>query len=194
MANSSALAGTFKVTRILQFMSLIVIIGMVSYFIQQMINSNTKPPEVLIATLSIVCIAALYCIVTIILEIDGILPYLISTGIDGLLLIALIVVAVVVGKPLSYLNCYAIDNATTSGSAYSFTAALGNSLDEDGTTINYSVWIGATKTSCLEMKSIWGLSIALCVLFALSAICTVFLWKQSRSGATKAADVEEPAE
>jgi hypothetical protein len=86
---------------------------------------------------------------------------LISTGIDTLFLIALVVVSVVVGKPLSYLNCQVLDeisNATSS--AYDFTSALGNSLNKDGK-VDYTEWIGTSKSTCLEMKSIWGLSIAL---------------------------------
>ncbi len=78
---------------------------------------------------------------------------------DGLLLIAVVVVAVTVGKPLSYLNCQLIGEGN--GNAYIFTAALGNSLDKTGGLLNYNSWIGATKTTCFLMKAIWGLSIAL---------------------------------
>ena len=81
---------------------------------------------------------------------------------DSLLLIAVIVVAVTVGKPLSYLDCQVIGQVSgATSSAYAFTAALGDSLDQDGGGIDYSHWIGGTKSTCLEMKSIWGLSIAL---------------------------------
>jgi hypothetical protein len=93
---------------------------------------------------------------------DDALPFLINSGMDGMLLIAVIVVAVTVGKPLSYLNCQTIGKLSGDvSSAYAFTSALGNSLDKEGGQINYSHWIGATKSICLEMKSIWGLSIAL---------------------------------
>lgn len=112
-------------------------------------------------TLGQVCIAVLYCAITVILYLDNILPFLISTGVDVMFLIALIVVSVIVGKPLSYLNCTALDelsNATSS--AFDFTSALGNSLNKSGV-VKYSQWIGTTKSTCLEMKSIWGLSIAL---------------------------------
>ena len=103
----------------------------------------------------------LYCAITLIVYFDSVLPFLVSTGIDALFLISLIVVSVVVGKPLSYLNCTVlgeISNATSS--AIDFTSALGNSLNKGGV-VNYSQWIGTSKATCLEMKSIWGLSIAL---------------------------------
>lgn len=103
----------------------------------------------------------LYCAITVILYFDNILPFLISTGLDALFLIALIVLSVIVGKPLSYLNCQVLDEiSNASSSAYDFTSALGNSLNKDGN-VDYSQWIGTSKATCLEMKSIWGLSIAL---------------------------------
>lgn len=81
---------------------------------------------------------------------------------DTLFLIALVVVATIVGKPLSYLNCSVIgDLNSSSSSALSFASALGDSLSNEGGKINYSNWIGTSKATCLEMKSIWGLSIAL---------------------------------
>ena len=108
-----------------------------------------------------ICIAVLYCAITVILFLDNILPFLISTILDSLFLIAVIVVAVVVGKPLSYLDCKVIGEMSgASSSAYAFTAALANSLNKDGS-VDYSNWIGTSKSTCMEMKSIWGLSIAL---------------------------------
>ena len=107
------------------------------------------------------CIAVLYCAITYILFLDDILPFLINTGMDGMLLIAVVVVAVTIGKPLSYLNCQVIGSKSASQSAYDFTAALGSNLNKEGGQLDYSNWIGADKTTCFEMKSIWGLSIAL---------------------------------
>lgn len=103
----------------------------------------------------------LYCAITYILYIDNILPFLINTGMDGMLLIALVVVAVVVGKPLSYLNCQVIGSSSVSESTYQLGLELKKSLHNDGSKIPYSNWIGASKVTCYEMKAIWGLSIAL---------------------------------
>ena len=109
-----------------------------------------------------VCIAIIYCAITLILFFDNILPFLINTVVDGLILIALIVITVVVGRPLSYMNCQAIGDLTGAGSdAYSFAVALGSSLNKNGGTIDYGSWSGYTKANCLESKSIWGLCISL---------------------------------
>lgn len=114
----------------------------------------------------------MYCVITFILFLDNTLPFLISTALDGLNLIAVIVVAVVVGKPLSYLKCNAIGKVAEDGSsAYLLATALGKSLAKEGGKLSYTYWIGASKANCLEMKAIWGLSIALWyVLFYFSLV------------------------
>ena len=85
-------------------------------------------------------------------------------GADSLLLIAFIVVAVTVGKPLSYLNCYIIgkaDLATEAASAYAFTMSVAQNLNQVGSKLGMAYWAGATKSNCMQSKTIWGLSIAL---------------------------------
>lgn len=103
----------------------------------------------------------LYCAITYILYVDNILPFLISTGMDSMLLIALVVVAVVVGKPLSYLNCRVIGSSSVSQSTYQLGLELKKSFSKEGSQVQYSNWIGASRVTCYEMKAIWGLSIAL---------------------------------
>lgn len=177
---NGALGGTFKIVRILQVVSLIAIIGMAANFISEMVSNNNAPSDVLVGTLSVVCIwsedsqfdsnadlmiqtciAVLYCVITYILYIDNLLPYLIITGLDSILLIAVVVVAVVVGKPLSYLDCKVIGTSSVAESAYQLSTELKQSLHNNGGMIKYSNWIGATRSTCYQMKAIWGLSIAL---------------------------------
>jgi len=93
---------------------------------------------------------------------------------DGLLLIALIVVAVTIGKPLSYLNCAALSNE--GGNTDAFITSVGENLSK----VNYFVWAGASKSTCFEVKAVWGFSIALCILFAFSSTTTALLWKRQR--------------
>jgi len=181
-----ALGATFTLVRMLQAVSLIGIIGMTANFISEMVAANSTPPSILIGTLSVTCIAVLYCAITFILYLDNILPFLVNLGTDGLVLIAVTVVAVTVGKPLSYMNCQAIGSSTSdSNSAYDFASDVGHSLNQNGGNIDYSSWAGADKTTCLEMKSIWGLSIALCILFAFSMMCSLCLWRRSKAFAPK---------
>lgn len=120
----------------------------------------------------------LYCAITWILYFDSILPFLISCALDSALLIAVIVVAVTVGKPLSYLNCAAL--SMDGGNTNAFVDSMGENLSKTD-----FVWVGASSTTCYEMKSIWGLSIALCILFAFSSIVSVCLWRRQKMGAPK---------
>ncbi|KAB8068224.1 hypothetical protein BDV29DRAFT_184914 [Aspergillus leporis] len=108
------------------------------------------------------CIAAIYCIITTILFLDNILPFLASAIADFLVLIAVIVVAVIIGKPLSYLQCEKIAAVTDKiDSAYAFATKLSSYLSNLAGALQYGSLIGASKGVCLEAKSIWGLSIAL---------------------------------
>ena len=180
------LGATFTVVRAMEAVSLITIIGMTANFIAEMVAANQSPPQVLIGTLSVAVIAFLYIAMTYILYISAFLHFLISAGIDAALLIAVIVVAVTVGKPLSYLECPALPSK---GTTSEFLNAVGANMSK----VNYWVWAGASKTTCYEMKSIWGLSIALCILFAFSSVCSGFMWKMQMDAKKAAAapkDVE----
>ena len=189
-----ALGATFKIVRALQAISLIAIIGMAANFVSDMVSNNNTASDVLVGTLSVVCppspqiwyllptqtqaltdysrsvqtcIAVLYCAITLILYLDSALPYILTTAFDSLILIALIVVAGVVGKPLSYLNCKVIGSNSTAESAAQLSYELSGQLHDmakghmSSGKVVYSNWIGASKAVCYEMKAIWGLSIAL---------------------------------
>ncbi|KAI9742327.1 MAG: hypothetical protein M1818_003860 [Claussenomyces sp. TS43310] len=173
--NLGALGMAFTVMRGMQAVSLIAIIGMTANYISEMVDADTVPPKILIGTLSVTCIAVLYCAITWILYFDSVLPFLVSTASDAALLIAVIVVACLIGKPLSYLNCAKL--STTGGNTNAFVDSVGSNVGA----VNYYVWAGASSTTCYEMKSIWGLSIALCVLFAFSGIVTVCLWRRQKA-------------
>ena len=77
------------------------------------------------------------------------------------MLIALAVVAIVVGKPLSYLNCQVIGSNSVAESAAQLNTQLKSELHNHGGKVVYSNWVGASRVTCYEMKAIWGLSIAL---------------------------------
>lgn len=186
MAKYGALGATFQIARIVQACSLIAIIGLTANFIAEIVSKNATPPSVFIGTITVVrsahshththmphpqtvltepdqtCIAVIYCAISFILFLDDILPFLASAVMDALVLVAVIVVAVVIGKPLSYLECDVIGDLTGDGSsAYAFATSLDNYLDHLGGKVDYKNWIAASRGVCLEAKSIWGLSIAL---------------------------------
>ncbi|PYI27362.1 hypothetical protein BP00DRAFT_429353 [Aspergillus indologenus CBS 114.80] len=162
------LGATFLIARLIQMCSLITIIGLTANFISEIVSNNATPPAIFIGTITVTSIAVIYALITTILYYDNILPFLAAAVLDTLILIAVIVVAVILGKPLSYLQCTKIGSSSSNdSSAYTFATHLSSYLDHLDGKVNYTNWIGATKAVCLEAKSIWGLSIALwCVFFA----------------------------
>lgn len=133
------------------------------------------------------CLAALYCLISIpFFYAQANLGLMVMTAIDFSLLLAFIIVAVVLGKPLSFLNCMIIENkdaAANAQSAATFTQALASNLGKAGSTLGLADWAGSTRVSCLETKAIWGLCISLAILFSCSTIILPTLWmKQRKAG------------
>lgn len=145
-------------------------------FLQQPLRIRTNPPHK-------TSIAALYCLLSI--------PFywgpanvglFVMTAIDSLLLLAFIVVAVTVGKPLSFLNCYLVKNtsATTDAlSAYNLVTSLSSQIRAGGK-LNLLDWAHATRANCFETKTMWGLSIALWYVCS-AAVAGVSLWLTEHS-------------
>lgn len=115
----------------------------------------------------------MYIVITYILYWDQLLPLLIATGADALILIAVIVVACVLGKPVSYLSC---KDLPSKGNTATFINSLFHNVYHSGDSA--FEWVDADEASCYEIKATWGLSIALCVLFLFSAVTSACLWKR----------------
>ncbi|KAJ4199284.1 hypothetical protein NW767_008485 [Fusarium falciforme] len=181
-----ALGHTWTAMRAMEFISFITIIGLTSNFISEMVAADYAAPSALIGTLVVACISTLYIAISYILYWDGMLPLLLATGADLCLLIACIVVACTVGKPVSYLSC---PKFPSDGNTANFVNSLFHNVYHSQS--NTFRWVDADKASCYQIKSIWGLSIALCVLFAFSAITSGCLWKRTK-GASRPApkDIE----
>lgn len=86
------------------------------------------------------------------------------TGVDSLLLLSFIIISVIFGKPLSYLNCMALPNLSTTGNAENiaaFAQSLESNMGKSGSTLGLWAWAGSTRVNCFETKAIWGLCISL---------------------------------
>jgi hypothetical protein len=131
-------------------------------------------------------------VITYILYYDNMLPWLFTAILDGALLIASIVVAALIGKPLSMLNCAALP-AQTSASLTTTSLSSGVRATAITKTLNYFTFVAVDKPTCLEIKAVWGLAISLCVLLAFSSLVCIGLWQRvRREGATTAStkDIE----
>lgn len=181
-----ALGVTFTALRAAQLLSLLTIIGLVANFINEIVSVQRDAPDVLIGTLVVASTASLYIAISYILYYDGLLPLLVAGVCDFMLLIATIVVATTVGKPLSKLTCETLPLAGTS------TIASGSQVfvaSSSGVTyrsvlkkvVDYYTYVAVDQPHCYEIKAVWGLSISLCVLFAFSAVVLIGLWRRTKS-------------
>ncbi|KAL0468310.1 hypothetical protein QR685DRAFT_590835 [Neurospora intermedia] len=173
-----ALGLTFLVMRALQFSALIAVIGLSANFIDEFSTKSLGSPSELLGALVVAVIAVIYVVISYVLYYDAMLPYLLSGMLDGLLLIAFIVVASLLGKPLSHLQCALMPqdpDANNFWTSVPFTIKSQETTHDDGL---YFTFVHMDQPTCFETKAIWGLSIALCVLFAFSSIVCVGLWRR----------------
>jgi hypothetical protein len=63
MSRYGALGATFYISRLFQACSLIAIIGMTAKFISVIVSTNATPPNIVIGTISVVCIIYLYILI-----------------------------------------------------------------------------------------------------------------------------------
>ncbi|KAI5467478.1 hypothetical protein BGZ63DRAFT_28350 [Mariannaea sp. PMI_226] len=180
-----ALGVTFTAMRGMQFVSLITIIGLTANFISEMVSNDYAAPSALIGTLVVASIAVLYIVISYILYWDHMLPLLIAAGADSFILIACIVVACTVGKPVSYLSC---PRFPANGNTANFIHSLFENVYKHKS--NVYQWVDGDKASCYQIKAIWGLSIALCILFSFSAIASLCLWKRTK-GSSQPKTIDE---
>lgn len=193
-----ALGVTFTAMRAMQFASLVAVIGMCANFINEITTMEQNPPSELIGALTVSVTAVIYVVITYILYYDGMLPILMTCIMDGLLLIASIVVAALVGKPLSKLNCAVLPAAAGEAPAATSTTTYYTTVTyhqprqnyELTKTLSYFTFVGVDQHTCYEIKAVWGLSIALCVLFAFSSIVCVCLWRRISGSGSGAKDIE----
>lgn len=128
-----------------------------------------------------------------ILYYDGLLPLLISGIMDASLMIAVVVVAALLGKPLSMLECPSLSASstlTTTTSTYVVTSRGVEYRDVLTKDLSFYTFATIDQPHCYETKAVWGLSIALCVLFAFSAVVSICLWRRVKSSAASFKDVE----
>ncbi|KAF3069717.1 hypothetical protein GL218_07831 [Daldinia childiae] len=181
-----ALGVTFIAFRAMQFASLIAIIGITANFINEIVTLERDVPDVLVGTLAVASIATLYVSISYILYYDELLPLLIASGIDLALLVAAIVVAVTIGKPLSLLKCELLPQPIAQTQTFTVSISARNYASAAAKYNNYLALITTDQPHCYEIKAVWGLSIALCVLFAFSSVICVGLWRRTKATAAAA--------
>ncbi|RYP03966.1 hypothetical protein DL765_010357 [Monosporascus sp. GIB2] len=214
-----ALGVTFTAMRLMQFASLIAVVGLVANFIEEITGSQLAVPKVLVGTITVASVALLYVMVSYILYYDSLLPLLIAVASDFAMLIAFIVVAATSGKNLNLLECSALappPDRSGQSQTVTFTSVSvppassenGNYYGNNGNgnsglysyanrraavlkpTVDYFSFVAQDQPHCYEIKAVWGLSIALCVLFGFSSIVCAGLWRRVKGPAAAPKDIE----
>ncbi|KAI1809780.1 hypothetical protein GGS20DRAFT_580418 [Poronia punctata] len=184
-----ALGVTFTALRAIQFLALVSVVGLTANFVNEFASSEREVPDVLVGTIAVTSIATLYVAVSYILYYDGMLPLLIAGGMDLALLIAMIVVAATIGKPLSTLKCEILPEPVSDAAAWvasSSSSSFNVRRSQMSAAAKYNSYLALITTDqphCYEIKAVWGLGIALSVLFAFTTIVCIGLWSRLRGPA-----------
>ncbi|KAM0695026.1 hypothetical protein Q7P36_005382 [Cladosporium allicinum] len=182
MATSAPLAKTFLISRGLSIIAMISIVGMTAHFVSQLVDSNIDPPREIVGTLTVQPstpsspLPLFYS--------SASTTLLILTALDALLLLAFTIVSVLLGRPISHLNCRAIRSASAASSAESAWAfAMALASGRDGSAVmGLTGWAGSGRAECFQTKAVWGLGVACCVLFATTSVVLPVMWWKGRRG------------
>lgn len=164
LGSQGTIGAAFALSRLFSMVALIGITGLTSHFISTIVQAQLTPPALLVAIISIVCIAAVYSMITFFLFLDNLLPHLITVVGDAILLVMLLVVSIIAGRPLSHINCFSVgvlNSEATGDGALSFAYALGETISEHEGVVQFSGFAAAGRAACFESKSVWGLCSAL---------------------------------
>ncbi|GAB7329436.1 hypothetical protein MBLNU13_g01222t2 [Cladosporium sp. NU13] len=206
MASTTPLGRTFLISRGLSVVAMVSIVGITAHFVSQLVSSNIDPPREIVGTLTVVnshnpsspsqsqqeanvntqtSLAALYTLLSLPLFYSSAsTTLLILTVLDVLLLLAFTIISVLLGRPISHLNCRAIRSASAASSAesaWAFAMALASGK-EGSAVVGLTGWAGSGRAECFQTKAVWGLGVALCILFATSAVVLPVMWYKGRRG------------
>ncbi|OAA62896.1 hypothetical protein SPI_04436 [Niveomyces insectorum RCEF 264] len=179
-----------------QIVALVAVIGMVGNFISADSHAHIAAPGQLVGTLVMACLALLWSLLSFTAYDDSHIPYIATSATDVLFVIPFIVFAAVLGGPLSATTCSALPVLSKSNASAGFLAlavgSSGNDAENNTSTANYILLVGDNQTTCYAIMAVWGLLIALCVLFALSGLATGLLFLGQRRA--RAAALPGPTE
>ena len=206
MASSTPLGRTFLISRGLSIVAIVSIVGMTAHFVSQLVSSNIDPPREIVGTLTVVScnnlsisrktqqgtdssiqtsLAALYTLLSLPLFYSSAsTTLLILTALDLLLLLAFTIISILLSRPISHLNCRVIRSASAASSAesaWAFAMALASG-NEGSTVMGLTGWAGSGRAECFQTKAVWSLGVALCILFATSAVVLPVMWYKGRRG------------
>ncbi|KJR87205.1 uncharacterized protein SPSK_01544 [Sporothrix schenckii 1099-18] len=172
-----------------QIAALAALVGLAGHFVAQDMHAHLAVPGAVTGTIVTASLALLWTLVSATAYDDAHMPYLVTTSLDVLFLIPLVVVGVVLGRPLAGFSCAVLampspDNAND---------LLAISLTPSSPASSYILFVGDNQTTCYEIKAAWGLVLALCVLFAMTSLVTVLQFSGKRRARQAQQNATRPA-
>lgn len=172
---------TFVGSRVLSGIALLAVIGLVANFMVEINHANYIAPTQLIAAIVISSAAFLWVLLSFTAYDDTHIPYMATAIVDAVFLIPYIVVAVIIGGPLTKTECSTLSessgNGTTSTLDQNSTDTSGNGTESQ---LSYTTFASSDKTTCYKLEATGGLMIALAILFLFSGIAAAFLFLGKR--------------
>ncbi|KAK3309874.1 uncharacterized protein B0T15DRAFT_506610 [Chaetomium strumarium] len=154
----------FLITRVAQIASLAVVTGLVADLLSTETRGRQAPATSLIAVVLFTSAALLWSLLSWTGYSRRYLPYAATWSVDLVFLLAFVAIAVVLGLPLGDTRCAAV----AANGRFEITAP-------PGTAFGRIAFPTDGRAACLKLHIVWGVLIAVCVLFAVSALSVAFL-------------------
>lgn len=160
---------TFAGARLLSVIALLAIIGLVVGFTSQINNANLAPPAQLTGALVVSGAALLWVLLSFTAYEDTHFPYMATAIVDTVFLIPFVIVVIILSGQLSNTDCSTLPTESGDGVGNGTLASLAAS----------------DQMTCYKVQGTWGLVIALCILFLLSALAAAFMFRSKRKNGYK---------
>lgn len=172
---------TFVGARVLSGIALLAIIGLVATFTSQINKASLAPPVQLTGAIIVSAAALLWVLLSFTAYDDTHIPYMATAIVDTLFLIPFVVVVIILGGQLSKTECSTLPEQSGNGTTLQLDPAdtAGNG------TLSFVTFVASDRMTCFKLQGTWGLSIALCILFLLSALAAAFMFMGKRKNGYK---------
>lgn len=163
----------FPIIRALQILTLIPIWGMLAWFVHQYNRNHQSPPAEILVLFIASLVATAWAIISF-FQFHHSRGLSILVFVLDMIMLGGLIAGVVLLRAIRNQNC-----AT-------FSAPFGVTLGgHDYTTNNGSGWDISFKKSCMMQKSAWALGIVDCVLFFLSALVALMIYRRNERVAVR---------
>lgn len=172
---------TFVGARALSGVALVAIIGLVVTFTSQINKDSLAPPTQLTVAIGVSAAALLWVLLSFTAYEDTHIPYMVTAIVDTVFLIPFVVVVIILSGQLSQTDCSTLPTQSGDGTTLKLDTA-----DTAGSgTLGFGTFVASDQMTCFKLKGTWGLSIAICILFLLSALAAVFMYRRKRKNGYK---------